>query len=134
MTRSYMLIDENDLDRFIVKKVIEQTDKYHFGIKTVSNAVDALLLIEKENDELNHTTVILLDLYMPLVNGFEFVQEFEKLPSSVCDKYLIYVLTASIDRNDISRVRSFNSVVDVIHKPLTKNKLIDVLQQMSSPL
>jgi CheY-like chemotaxis protein len=127
-----MLIDENDLDRFVVRKVIEQTDDRFGNIKTMSNARDALKDIETKSEETNDITLIFLDLYMPLINGFQFVEEFEKLPSFVREKYLIYALTASIDHNDHSRIMRFDSVRDIVEKPLTKSKLTGILQELDA--
>jgi CheY-like chemotaxis protein len=127
-----MHIDENDLDRFIVRKIIEQTDQYYFAIKMLNNAGDALLDIAHESNGLTNMTIILVDLHMPLINGFQFVQEFEKFPSGIREKYMIYALTSSIDRNDIARMKAFESVQDVLDKPLTKHKLVNVLQRAAS--
>ena len=65
------------------------------------------------------TTIILLDFRLPVMNGFEFMEEFQELPYSIQNKYIIYGLSSTINSNDISRMCNFKNVIKVLGKPLT---------------
>jgi hypothetical protein len=60
---------------------------------------------------------------MPLMNGFEFVEAFERLPENITSYYTIYVITSSINDNDLHRVHNYTSVRQFLNKPLTSNSL-----------
>ena len=60
---------------------------------------------------------------MPVMNGFEFVEAFEKLPAHVTGNYTIYIISSSINENDLNRVHNFVSVKQFLNKPLTSNNL-----------
>jgi hypothetical protein len=60
---------------------------------------------------------------MPLMNGFEFVEAFEVLPGEIQDGYIIFMLSSSINENDINRISNYKSVKQIINKPLSIVKL-----------
>jgi len=74
-------------------------------------------------------TVMIVDIYMPLMNGFEFIEAFEKFPEEVRDNYLVYMLSSSINENDMNRVANYQSVKYFLNKPLK----IDLLLKLINP-
>ena len=60
---------------------------------------------------------------MPQMNGWEFLDEFKKFPDAVKRKCKIFMLTSSIDPNDIKKSKTYDVVKNFITKPLTKEKL-----------
>ncbi|MBC7912968.1 MAG: response regulator [Pyrinomonadaceae bacterium] len=63
--------------------------------------------------------VILLDLNMPVVDGWDFLEKFEKIRSNIVKNIQIYIVSSSVDDKDISRSQSYSSVLGFISKPLT---------------
>lgn len=127
MGLSFIIIDENELDCFIAQKIIKNIDE-NLSFKAFLNAEHALEVIrEKTVDSAGFTTVILLDLQMPLMDGFQFVEEFEKLPSEIQKKHTIDIVSSTRNPTDISRILAHRSVNSVIEKPLTKEKLLSLL-------
>jgi CheY-like chemotaxis protein len=129
---SFMIIDDSELDRYVTQKFLEHTNK-SLIIKTFYNAEDALEVIRRDVDEIGPLiTMILLDLQMPIMNGFKFAEEFEKLPPELKKKYRIVVLTILSPAKppaDISRMLTHPAVSGIIEKPLTKEKLLSILDQ-----
>ena len=76
--------------------------------------------------------VLLLDLQMPLMNGFQFVEEFEKLPADMRNKVVVVVLSSTRNSNDILRIFTYKSVHSLMEKPLTREKLITLIRQASA--
>ena len=131
---SYIVIDDSELDCFVIQKVIEHTDN-SLGIKTYQNAQQALEAIGSHGENNTQPAIILLDLQMPDMNGFEFVEAFEKFPPEVKNKYRIVILSIiSSERDHIDLRRKFASdkVDSVIEKPLTTEKLFSVLSRLRS--
>lgn len=132
---SFIIIDDSELDRYVTQKFLERTDN-GLIINTFSNATAALETIRKNQQEQRKVpAIILLDLQMPVMNGFNFVEEFEKLHPEIQKSYMIIVLTvlsSTSDPNDIHRILTHPVVNGVIEKPLTKEKLAALLQEVRS--
>ena len=123
MQLSFIVIDDSELDCYIARKLILQTSD-RVSVKTFFAATDALTDIIIDDAETNKgLTVILLDLMMPEMNGFQFIETFEKLPSGIQQKYFVVALTSSMNRKDLVRLSSYQSIHFVLDKPFTFEKL-----------
>ena len=118
----FIVIDDSKLDCFIAEKIIKNTGKSE-SIKSFLQAKEALQYISEAVPDENAHTIIFVDIQMPVMNGFEFVEAFEKLPATVTSHYTIYVISSSINENDLNRVHHFSSVKQFLNKPLTSNNL-----------
>jgi CheY-like chemotaxis protein len=132
---SFIIIDDSELDSFLTRKFLKLTYK-EVSISSFQNAQDALDIIGENSAGNNLTqTIILLDLQMPIMNGFQFVEEFEKLPPEVQKNYKIVVqtvLTAKNDPNDINSILKYDAVKSIMQKPLTTEKLLSLFEQLRS--
>ncbi len=123
----FIVIDDSKLDCFIAEKIIGNAGR-HESIKTFQQATEALAHIqERGSTELR--TIIFVDIQMPIMNGFEFVESFEALPEDIRKGYDIYMLSSSINENDIAKVKGYSSVKQFLNKPLTANIISLVLEQ-----
>ena len=123
MELSFIIIDDSELDCFIARKFIEHTDK-NLKVSTYQSGKLAMAQILADGD--NKTmplTVILLDLRMPIMNGFQFVADFDKLPIDLKRKYRIHILSSSRNRNDIQRILTHPVVHSIVEKPLAREKV-----------
>jgi CheY-like chemotaxis protein len=121
----YIIIDDNEVDIFIATKMIESTIPAARVISFVY-AVDALKMINNAKTK-DTRTVLLVDINMPIINGFQFMEEFEKLPATVQDSYIPCFLTSSINESDIALARTFKSIRQYINKPLSSSIIEDVI-------
>ena len=128
MNLSFIVIDESELDCFIAKKIIQNSDK-EFKIESYQNAIYAIEKIRTNTafGDLEPVNIILLDLQMPLMNGFEFVEEFEQMDAEIRKHYYIHILSSTRNKTDINRLLTYNSVLSVVEKPLTGSKLLLVI-------
>ena len=123
----FIVIDDSKLDCFIAEKIIRNTGMCD-TILSFTDAKEALEYIKTDAVAKTEKTVLIVDIQMPLMNGFEFVEAFEKLPLEIQDKYIIYVLSSSINENDLNRVRGYRSVKHFLNKPLTSNTLSALIE------
>lgn len=121
--RNFIVIDDNKLDCFIEKKIILNTGISN-QVSLFLDANEALAFIKNGIPvETEEKSIIIVDIQMPLMNGFEFVEAFETLPADIQNSYVIFMLSSSINENDLNRVRNYKSVKQIISKPLSIKKL-----------
>jgi CheY-like chemotaxis protein len=121
---NFIVIDDSKLDCFIAEKIIQTSGKGD-SVKTFLQASDALDYIKGSAESERHT-IMFVDIQMPVMNGFEFVEAFDNLPDNKKNAYTIYMLSSSINENDIAKVRSMPIVKQFINKPLT----VDAVKQI----
>ncbi len=122
------IIDDDPIYVFCTKRIMDLADFcesfliFHNG----KEALDKLSAIIQRNENLPE--VILLDLNMPVMDGWEFLEEFTKIPAS--KTITIYIVTSSINPEDIERAEQFDNVNNYIVKPVTAEKLMQILKDI----
>lgn len=122
---SLFIVDDHDLYRLVTKQLIETSTL----VKKVVTFPDGEKAIEslKASKEEDLPEVIFLDISMPVMDGWEFLDEFKRIKSTLGKKITIYIISSSINPADIERAKSISEVTDFIIKPLTKQKFIDII-------
>jgi CheY-like chemotaxis protein len=121
-----MLVDDNDTDNFIHKRVIELTG-FAKSIVVKNSGKSALEYLESnKNNIANLPDVIFLDINMPIVDGFVFLFEYENFPENLKQKCRIAILSSSDNKRDIDRIVDNEYVVNFITKPLSEEALADL--------
>lgn len=122
----FIVIDDSKLDCFIAEKIIRNSGKSD-DVTVFQQATDALEHINNANSSAQ--TIVFVDIQMPVMNGFEFVENFENLPDDTKANYHIYMLSSSINENDIAKVKGYASVKHFLNKPLTNDTINAVLEE-----
>lgn len=130
IVQNICLIDDDDIFHFITQKVIERTGIVK-NIRVFCNGLEAIQFIESAltfKEEL--PDVILLDLSMPIMDGWEFLEEFIYLKPKLGKKIVIYIVTSSNDPADILKAKSISEVTDFIIKPVTESKFVEMIESL----
>ena len=121
-----MLIDDNETDNFISKRIIEITE-FAEEVVVKNSGQSALNYIEQhKNSPERLPNLIFLDINMPIVDGFVFLYEFENFSHEVKDKCKIVILSSSDNKRDIDKIVNNNHVIKFITKPLTEATLAEI--------
>lgn len=130
MKLNFIIVDDRELDCYIAEKLIYNTGKCnHF--KAYDNAVEALQDVKTLQPEEDTLTILLLDIMMPVMNGFQFIEEFETLPKDVKNHYRIISITTSLNKNDISRIATYDSVYGVLRKPYSYEDFEEMINKIN---
>jgi CheY-like chemotaxis protein len=121
-----MLVDDNDTDNFISKRIIEITNFAEEVIVKSSGKSALDYLNDNADDVSNLPEIIFLDINMPIVDGFVFLYEFEKFSSSVKDNSKVIILSSSDNKRDIDKIVNNDYVIKFITKPLTEKSLEEI--------
>lgn len=117
-----LLVDDDPISNIINEKII-QTSKCSMSVKSYLNASEALDYLKQRlhADLTKFPDVIFLDINMPEMNGWEFFEELNKFPDFILKECKVFMLSSSIDDDDIEKAKTYKMVYDFISKPLTVN-------------
>ncbi len=122
-----MLLDDNELDNFINQKTLEVND---FANKIYLNTSSKSALEFLNNLEMASTDafdifpeIIFIDINMPMIDGFQFIENFKATFSKKLKTVKIVILTSSISVNDREKAAKISKDIVFLNKPLTKEAL-----------
>lgn len=124
-----LLIDDDEATNFIHDMVIKQADVTE-NIVAVQSGKDALnFLTQKLDGEYQKPELIFLDINMPGMNGWEFLEEYNKLDDEQKGGIVTVMLTTSLNPDDEEKAKSINTVKNFLHKPLSTEMIHRVMRE-----
>ena len=116
------VVEDDPISSFVIKLALQQHQSFEESIELQNGqiAMDSLVQADNVRPEL-----ILLDINMPVMDGWEFLEKFSELPFS--EKIPVVMLTSSINPDDIEKAKSHPLVKGFLSKPLNQEKLDEVL-------
>lgn len=126
---NYIIIDDNKIDLLVATKAIEISRTPVGVVHQFLGAQQALDFIQSFKSDIQ--TIVLIDIQMPVMNGFEFMEAYEQLNDSIKQNYICSFLTSS--SNDLDRIRAqkFPSIKQFINKPFTSDTLLNLLKSIT---
>jgi CheY-like chemotaxis protein len=121
-----MLVDDNDTDNFLHKRVIELSGFTQSIIIKDSGKTALEYLHLNKNNKNNLPDIIFLDLKMPQMDGFGFLLEFQNFPAEILKQCKVIILTSSNSERDFDHIKKYNFVNTYITKPLSEEALYKI--------
>lgn len=127
--RNVYLIDDDEIYTFTMKKIMELSHS-DFKVSVFSNGENALANYKEAFKTNNTPSAIFLDLDMPMLDGWEFLEEIENLNISNPPK--IYVSSSTINPEEIMNAEKNHLVTEFIPKPINREKLDEIYAELES--
>ncbi|MEO9967826.1 MAG: response regulator [Reichenbachiella sp.] len=124
-----LLVDDDDDCNYFHKKLLKEMEcANHVEVATDGQeALDFLLSIK--NNKHPQPQIIFLDINMPVMDGWEFLEEYEKLKPNQKAQVVLVMLTTSLNPDDHERAKKFSVLSDFHNKLLTESKVMDLFKK-----
>lgn len=113
----FLIVDDNMIDQIIIKQLLKKA----LGVSEISianNGKEGIEWLHNNRNSFKEPLIILLDIKMPEMDGFEFLLEYETLPEELKKEIQIFMLSSTLDPDDIERAKSNKYVKCLLSKPL----------------
>ncbi len=131
MNRSVMIVDDNPLDRLLAVRVFERSGRFAH-VFAVNDGTEALAMYAEYEQRRSDAPdrfpplLVLLDINMPLMDGFTFLERYRELDLEIEHPHFILMLTTSTASVDRERAAAEPLVHDYLVKPVTNDVVIDL--------
>lgn len=126
------LIDDDEIFQFTALKSIEATRTTNSILQFLNGREALKYLIEKSSEKELLPDVIFLDINMPLIDGWMFIEEFRKIKTQLSKQITIYMASSSIDQSDISKAKEIAEIAEYVFKPITFEKFSSLLNGLAN--
>ena len=128
--KSFLLIDDEDIFNYLNSEIIQLVNQeYHR--QSFNSGMEALDHIRRiMSEHMPMPDVILLDIRMPGMSGFDFLDELMKYDRSRLDNTAVYILSSSLDHRDMERAQSYPLVRGFRSKPLSEEMVLDMIENL----
>lgn len=122
--KAIWIIDDDAIYQIIVNKIIQRSEMFSAvsSFKNGSIAIDALLEALDKNTTV--PDIILLDINMPIMDGWEFMKEMGLIKPKFPKEIVVYIVSSSIAVEDKKKSKSYENILGYLSKPVTVNDLI----------
>ncbi|MDO6517892.1 response regulator [Zobellia uliginosa] len=123
------IIDDDEIYRFVTIQSVKFLGMEHKS-SVFSNGEDALSFISENLDKpAVLPDIILLDIDMPIMDGFQFLEGYRPVAPQIVKPIDIYMVSSSVDPEDIKRAKAYPTVVNYISKPLNSDVLKGIIEK-----
>lgn len=126
-----LIIDDNIIDQIVTKQLLKKTLGIT-DISTANNGKEGIQWIRDHKSNTEESLIILLDIKMPEMDGFEFLLEYETLPEELKKETQIFMLSSTLNPNDIARAKNNEYVKNLLSKPLPVKEFGEMINTDSS--
>lgn len=122
--KTIWVIDDDPIYQIIVNKIIQKSELF-LNVSSFKNGKDAIDALENSLETKEALpNIILLDINMPIMDGWEFMEEMVALKSKISEVINIYIVSSSIALEDKNKAKNYPEIIAYLSKPINTNDLI----------
>ncbi|GAB3011238.1 hypothetical protein GCM10027051_11860 [Niabella terrae] len=125
-SKKILVVDDDPIFRLIAKKLLEKSHLFD-EIVFQENGLEAMKYLKSLNPPDKLPDIILLDIEMPIMNGWSFLENYQQLPQQQRQDISVYTVSSSIALEDKNKAASFPDIKSYITKPLT----LEIVMQLA---
>lgn len=126
--KSILLIDDSPSANFMHQVILDEIECSE-NLEFKKNGKEAIEFLKDCHSEECRPDIIFLDINMPVMNGWDFLVQYEQLRRSAKKDPVIIMLTASQNPSDLTKAKSFEGVKEYMMKPLRKERILEILEK-----
>lgn len=130
--KNVWLIDDHEMSSYLTEHTLK-TNHFSDDFRSFTNAGKALSELNKTIETGTFPDFIFLDLNMPVLDGWSFLKAYAKFPANLKEKCVLYILSSSVDEDDINKSKLYEDVRDFLIKPIDKMDVEVIKFQTSEP-
>ncbi len=132
--KDFVIIDDDIINNKLCRKIIEKTYP-DVQITDFTNAREGLdFIIDRYGKNTDEKVIVLLDISMPIMNAWEFLEVFDTLNADLKKRVKVHILSSSINKNDMMRAQTNPNVEYYLIKPLTKESIMLIVNVLNKKL
>ena len=126
------VVDDDDIYQFTIKVTLRSIPAVQ-STSTFADGAEALeYIVVHQNEEDKLPDIIFLDINMPVMDGFQFMEEFVELLPSLQKSIKVYMVSSSMDPKDIKKAKRFEEISDYLIKPLNSKDIKEIIAKLWS--
>ncbi len=128
------IVDDDEIYQYTMSCNLENLNSIR-QIKAFSDGAEAIdFMLDNLNAQNELPDVIFLDINMPIMDGYQFMEEYVKIKPKVGKKITIYMVSSSVDPVDIEKVKRINEISDYIIKPINDHQLKAIIAALENTI
>ena len=121
-----LIVDDSAVMRKVIERALRQAGLELSEVLQASNGEEALQTLRENQAGSTPLALILSDINMPVMDGWDFMEHYVKIKPQMGKKIIVYMVSSSINDEDILRAKAIADISDYIIKPVSPERLIEL--------
>lgn len=127
---TFCIVDDDDIYQFTTSLLLKKTDLVN-KIIVFSNGLKAMNFLKDEmGNKENIPDVLFLDINMPVMDGWEFLEEYLLIKPMMPKTVVIYMVSSSVDEKDVLKAKSISALSGYMVKPISSQNIMEVILEI----
>lgn len=127
---TFCIVDDDDIYQFTTSLLLKKTDLVN-KIIVFSNGLKAINFLKDEmGTKENIPDVLFLDINMPVMDGWEFLEEYLLIKPMMPKTVVIYMVSSSVDEKDVLKAKSISALSGYLVKPISSQNIMEVILEI----
>jgi CheY-like chemotaxis protein len=128
--KNIILVDDDEIMVYLTKRLVDKTDLAELS-QVFGNGKELIDFLKQNHNKPDLLPeAIFLDLFMPVMNGWEFLEEYDKIKPTLAKEITIYIITSSVSPADFNKAKNNKYVSDYVVKPMNKEQFNLIIKNL----